>query len=332
MSDKTPARNTDPLREYLWQHRDRLAELLPPALGLTPERMIKLACLYMRGRTDLRGCTHDSILASLGEAASLGLEIGGPLAEGHLVPFDDKKAGTRQCTFMPDYKGLLKLARRSGEFGAIEAVEVYRADEFEIIRDPRPTVRHIPSLDGPRGPAVHVYAYAALKTGEIVFEHMTALDVEEIRARSRSKDSPAWRNSWGEMAKKVVLKRLLKRQARSVAVARAMAIDDRDYALDAASPGDWPTSGTGTARATVKRPERGVAGVRAGLGIGQEKQSARTGAQATPPELGNTGPSPGAATPVEEHAPATTEPGRRDPQGDEPDEPEDLDVWPVGRT
>ncbi len=247
------------LQAFLEGQQERVAAILPPNLGLSPERVIKLACLTIHKSElakkknpkarSIADCTRISILSSILEASSLGLEIGGALAEAHLVPF-----GT-ECTMLPDYKGLLKLARQSGEFDVIEAVEVFERDHFRVFRAPAPSVQHELCLEDDPGEIRFVYAYATLKGGNLVFEIMSRAQVEKIRLKSRSADSPAWRDHWGEMAKKVVLKRFLKRQGRSLDVAKAIEADNRDYVLDQPQ----------IAHASVSK--RGVAGVRSSLGL-----------------------------------------------------------------
>lgn len=237
------------LQEFLHRQRDRIAEVIPAGVDITPERMIKLASLAVHKNDDLHKCSRISILSAILEASSLGLEIGGPMAEAHLVRFG------AECTLMVDYKGFLKLARQSGEFLAIEGVEVFEHDLFRVFRAPQATIQHELYLDGPRGPLKHVYAYAVLKDGGgIVFEAMNMEEVEKVRAISRSKDGPAWTKWYGQMAVKAVLKRLLKRQARSKQVARAVELDDREYTIE--SPSGGPRGG-----------ERGMAGVRSSLGL-----------------------------------------------------------------
>lgn len=241
------------LQTFLSRQRDRIAEVIPPGLGLTPEKVIRLAAMAVHKNRDLGSCSQVSILSSILEATSLGLEIGGPLAEAHLVKFGP------ECTLLVDYKGFLKLARRSGEFSLIEGVEVYENDLFRIFRNPLPTVQHEPYLEGDRGKLTHVYAYAVLKDGAgIVLELMDMEEVEKVRRISRSKDGPAWKNWYGQMAIKACLKRLLKRQARSTEVAKAVDLDDREYTVDVS-----PDRRTST---------RGIAGVRSSLGLGHEPE------------------------------------------------------------
>ena len=57
----------------------------------------------------------------IADAARLGLEIGGPLGHFHLVPFRNSKLGVKGVTPILGYKGMIVLARRSGEISSIAA-------------------------------------------------------------------------------------------------------------------------------------------------------------------------------------------------------------------
>jgi len=64
---------------------------------------------------------------------------------------------------------------------------------------------------------------------------MSRDDVERVRARSRSKDSPAWRDNWNEMGKKTVFKRLSKWLPLSAAAQEAIAAADSADPVDVES-------------------------------------------------------------------------------------------------
>jgi recombination protein RecT len=229
---------------YLLKAHDRVQKALPQNSPLTGETMIRFAAICCQKNSKLLQCTQISILQAVMEAAQLGLELGGPLAEAHLVPFG------AECKLIPDYKGILRLARRSEEFNVIEAVLVNSRDVFRVIRNPFPTVLHEPSYDDHPGLLKWAYAYAQLTNGTLVLEVMSKLELDVVRSKARSQE--AWKEWYGEMAKKTVLKRLLKRQARSTEVLRAMVMDNRDYVL----PGSGEPTG---------RPDKGAGGLRKAL-------------------------------------------------------------------
>jgi recombination protein RecT len=110
------------------------------------------------------------------------------------------------------YRGLLKLARRSDEIASVDAQVVYDGDVIELETGTDPFVRHVPELDGSkRGGFVGAYAYARLANGEKHVDYMTTAEIEISRSKSRAKESLGWVSFWGEMARKTVLRRLMKR-------------------------------------------------------------------------------------------------------------------------
>ena len=200
--------------------RDQIAQLLPDHVKV--DRVIRVARSAYLADQNLQKCSPGSILRSVMSACELGLEPGGSRKHCFLVPFKG------ECALILGYPGLLELARRSGQFKAIETRIVYENDVFDLAYTPEPITRHVPTFDRDPGVPRLVYAYARLSSGEIAFELMTFDQVEAIRKRlpDFQANGPAWRNFWGEMARKVVLKRLLKRLPSSIELADAVDNDN----------------------------------------------------------------------------------------------------------
>lgn len=172
--------------------------------------------------------TKESLLQSIRDAALLGLQPVGVTGDGAIVVYDEtvkeeqpgrhggtiivqKKVPTAH--FQPMYRGLLKLARRSDQIAHVDAHVVYEGDKIELDLGSTPKVSHYPVLDGnARGDTVGAYAVAELLNGRRYVEWMTTADIEIVRksARGQSNDSP-WVKFWPEMARKTVLRRLMKR-------------------------------------------------------------------------------------------------------------------------
>lgn len=108
------------------------------------------------------------------------------------------------------YKGLIDLAYRSGEIAIIQAQVVYTEDSFTYSFGLEPTLKHIPAASD-RGEPAYVYAVFKTKEGGYGFEVMS---IEEIRSfaqkYSKAYDNGPWQTNFEEMAKKTVLKRVLK--------------------------------------------------------------------------------------------------------------------------
>lgn len=189
-----PARITDP------QMRKRIAE-----------KMLRVALLAATKQPKLYDCTPESVLQSVLTAASLGLEIGGVLGEGYLVPFFT--GGKQTCQFVPGYRGLIKLAVQTGEVKQIEVRLVYTKDVFDVSFGTDPDITHLPDLASSEREDQHIvaaYMVATFADGSKQFEVMTRDEVLKVRAASKAAGSGPWVSWFGEMVKKTVVKRGMK--------------------------------------------------------------------------------------------------------------------------
>jgi len=212
---------------------DRLARIILTAVQKTPE---------------LLSCTQESLLGCIIQAAQLGLEPDGMLGHAYLIPFKDRKKGITVCQLIVGYKGMLKLARQSGEIAAISAHVVYSKDEFDFTFGLTETLMHRPARaplvtiesdkegeppwEGPdpdwyAGGIVAAYAVATLKDGTKQFDVMSRHDIEAIRERSKAATEGPWATDYPEMAKKTVLRRLCKMLPASIELQTAVALDER---------------------------------------------------------------------------------------------------------
>lgn len=193
---------TATLATLLKDRKDSIAQLVPK--HLEPERLMRVAVNCVAKTPGLQKCTPTSLLQSVLVAAELGLEPGGALGHLYLVPFGNV------CTPIIGYRGLVELARRSGEVVSVRAVVVYEKDRFRMTEGLEQTIDHEPFLDGDAGPLKYVYCVIKLKEGGYIVEVMSRAQVEAIKARSRSGTNGPWVTDFNEMAKKTVAKRGLK--------------------------------------------------------------------------------------------------------------------------
>lgn len=165
---------------------------------LTPDRFVRVVLTTINKTPKLATCTKESLLASLMDCSALGLEPDGRKA--HLIPYGDK------CTLIVDYKGLVDLARRSGEIADIHADIVCANDEFEYAFGSDSKLVHKPSLED-RGAVIAAYSFVRLKDGSSSFEVMNVQEIDAIRKRSKAAQAGPWVTDWNEMAKKTVFRR-----------------------------------------------------------------------------------------------------------------------------
>ncbi len=181
------------------------------------ERFTRVALTVVRQSADLQRCRPESLLGALMTSAQLGLEPG-PLGEAYLVPYGD------QVTFIPGYRGLIKLAWNSGQLKNISARVVHEEDEFEYSYGLHPDLIHKPAR-GDRGGITDVYAAATLLDGGAEFEVMDVGAVEAIRGRSRAGKKGPWVTDWEAMARKTAVRQLAKWLPMATVMNRAIAAE-----------------------------------------------------------------------------------------------------------
>lgn len=212
------------LKDLLERNQVVIAAVMPR--HMTVERMLKLALLATIKTPRLLECDPKTVLASVMNAARLGLEIG---REAHLVPFRNGAKGTYECQMIPDYRGLISLARRSGAVEAIEARVVYKGERFEVSLGTDPKIVHIPTLGKKTNSEIVAFYSVAQLSNEArpQFEVMTVEQVDEIKARSKAANDGPWQTDYAEMGRKTVVKRLVKYLPASPELTEAVELDNR---------------------------------------------------------------------------------------------------------
>ena len=189
------------------------------------DRLSRIALSELRTTPALLNCEPTSLMNSITKAAHLGLEVGGALGHAYLVPFQT------EATLIIGYRGLISLARRSGEILSISAQCARENDVFEFEYGLHERLRHIPAI-GSRGDITHAYAIARLKDGGLQYDVMTKADIDAIRKRSRAGGSGPWVTDYEEMARKTVVRRLFKYLPVSIELAEAVANDERTDTIE----------------------------------------------------------------------------------------------------
>lgn len=211
--------------------KSQLTNALPRHIN--PETMIRAIMTAVNSSPKLLECDQPSFLQAVMEMSSLGL-MPGPLGHAYLVPYGKK------VTFIAGYKGLLELARRSGDVASIQARLVYENDDFDFdYAESNPLKKHVPAQMRKKEPGDFLCAYmiARLKSGEAVFELMWSDQIEAIRKRSPASRQGPWVTDLDEMRRKSVVRRGFKYLPCSVEAQQAVAIDEQ---LDLGIPVDVP--------------------------------------------------------------------------------------------
>lgn len=225
--------------------KQQIAAALPR--HMTAERLARIVLTEVRKVPKLAQCDQMSFMGAVMQAAQLGLEPGQALGHCYLLPFNKRrKEGnqwieTTEVQLIIGYRGMLDLARRSGQILSLEARAIYAKDEYTIRMGLDSTIEHEPAWhEADRGEPLFFYAVAKLKDGGTQFEVMSAREINAIRDASQgykaavaaqakyNKDAPdtPWHTHYDEMAKKTVIRRLFKYLPVSIEMQRAVGLDE----------------------------------------------------------------------------------------------------------
>lgn len=233
------------------QKKGELAKMLPRSLSI--DRLLKVAQIAATTTPALAKCDVASLVGAIGQCAQIGLEPNTVLGHAYLVPFNTKRkdanGGERWVNSVQviiGYKGLIDLARRSGQIVSIAAHEVCENDEFELVYGLDEKLNHTPSMDD-RGAVTGFYAVAKLVGGGYAFEFMSVHQINQIRDSSQGyqqarkygkQDAHPWTAHFVEMGRKTVIRRLAKYLPLSIEFQTAASLDEagaagKDQHLDA---------------------------------------------------------------------------------------------------
>lgn len=238
-----PKEKTDQLKRMLATKIETLEDVLPLAMRGTgePQRLVNRAAMYFYEKGNVFPILD--VIKAIMQAAEVGLAIDGRLA--HVVDFGGR------AVLNIDYKGLIAVARRSGQIYDIYADTVGMNDQIELYRqDADSFLKHVPGLDS-RGETRG--AYAIIKFRERVmgkrewrYEYMTREQLDAVKAVAKAQNGP-WKTWPDEMRKKTVIRRALKPYTDDPSLARAMELSDAGdggYTLDV--PATTPTASRAT--------------------------------------------------------------------------------------
>lgn len=208
------------------------------------EREASFALQAIANNPQLAECDPSSVGAAIVNIANIGLTLNPAANEAAIVPRWVRGQG-KIATLQPMYQGLAVLAMREGIVTQIVTQLVYQKDDITVdLADNLRPVIHKTNPFGDRGSIVGAYAVATDRYGNRQAEVMTIENIEFIRdmsdgykayAAGKIKAHP-WVDHFGEMARKTVLKRLVKylnkKGGSDSRLAAAVALDNEDYGAE----------------------------------------------------------------------------------------------------
>ena len=167
-------------------------------------RFVQNAMALINGNQDFNRFPPQVLVSHLLRGAYLGLDFYSK--EVWLVPYGGV------LDFSISAKGMKKLAKRHSARPIKDMYsKVIRAgDELvEVIVNGQPTINFKPKMLND-GEIIGAFAVCLFEDGGIQYEIMTKGEIDTVRRKSKAANSLAWKDFYGEMARKSVLKRLCK--------------------------------------------------------------------------------------------------------------------------
>jgi len=189
----------------LSERMDQLRKMLPANYNV--DRFIAQAKMIVARSPDLLECTSNSLIIGMIEAAEIGLDLAPALQQCCLVGRKDKNTGNKIARFQPMTRGLITLVVGSSGARAITAQVVRKGDTFDYDEGAQ-TLSHVRGESELDEDITHAYARAVLPSGEPIFEVMTRAKIETIRKKAAT--DYIWKSSFAEMARKTVVRAIIK--------------------------------------------------------------------------------------------------------------------------
>jgi recombination protein RecT len=210
------------IKTLLQENRHEIAAALPTHLSI--DRMLTIAQTAATSLPQLLDCYTPSLFGALIKSTQLGLEPNNPLGHAYLVPFKNRKQNRTDVQLIIGYRGMIELARRSGHIKSIQAQAVREGDVFEFEWGTEEKLKHVPGKN--RGEITHFYAYAQLTDGGVQFDVQTKEDIDALMRSTQSRgEYGPWKDSYEQMGRKSLIRRLFSNLPCSIQMAQAQVVD-----------------------------------------------------------------------------------------------------------
>ena len=239
MNEQPPVRKQTQVELYVEEVLPESSPVLRalPA-GIDPKRFRNSLQIAIMMQPALLKCDPRLVFREVARAANYGISLDPSLGQGWLIVRKNRD-GRPEPAFQLGYRGKMVLARQSGEVARIVAYPVTQKSVLEgRFRVTLDALHYEPDVFNDESPIVGYFAFIRYKDGTDDFETMSLREIHQIRDRSDgwrafkkgSIRSTPWSEYEGEMAKKTVLSRLLKRVPMSADVVEFLREDEvADY-------------------------------------------------------------------------------------------------------
>lgn len=202
----------------------------------------------------LQECTNESIFAAALLGASLNLPPSPQLGYFYMVPFKDKKSGTKKAQFQLGYKGLIQLALRTGQYKSLIVSEIKDGELIswnpiteelqvepilnELQREQQPTIGYYAKFELVNGFTKQMF-WSREKMEKHANEYSKAFNLADYRKLKEGKIPAAdlwkfssfWYENFDAMALKTMLRQIIGKFG-PMTTELAQAFDSDEHALN----------------------------------------------------------------------------------------------------
>ena len=226
------------IQSLLENRKQQFMQAMPKHISF--DKFVRVVMTSLATTPKLLECDKGDLMLKMMHCASLGLQPDGLNGEAYLIPFKNNRAGRMDCQMIIGYKGLLKLARQSGELSSINAFVVHENDT--LVLDAFRGCSYEQLTSGDRGEVIGFLGVALFKkqAGEAEaayqYRYMSVQDIEDVRDNSQGyqsakryakngKINSPWFTHFNAMGEKTVIRRLCKLLPSSVELSNALHIE-----------------------------------------------------------------------------------------------------------
>lgn len=203
------------LTAYLTQDvvRDQISKVVG---GKDGQQFVTSIISATQANPALQECTNPSILSAALLGQSLHLSPSPQLGYYYMVPFENRKNGTKEAQFILGYKGMMQLAIRSGYYKRINAIAI---KEGELVRyDPLEEEIEVNLIEDEyereQAPTVGYYAFFEYLNGfrKAIYWSKKKMEAHAERysmGYKAKKGYTFWEKDFDSMAIKTLLRQLL---------------------------------------------------------------------------------------------------------------------------
>ena len=205
-------------------------EILPVHARENIKPFILSAVRYIRRNLKGDKFTKESFADAVFDAAQFGLPIDGRLA--YALPFAEKdnQEGIKTLVFVPDYKGIVAVAKQKGIVRDVRAYVVHQNDDFKLPGEDSESDgvkwKFHPAIAS-RGNVIGALCVLEFPDGRRHPEFMKEEDIKIVRATAKTQK--VWNAFPDEMRKKTAIRRAFKLHQDDPQFSALLAADDQQY-------------------------------------------------------------------------------------------------------